>query len=291
MLIIEIIPLSNNLKIFSPMLLKNAFSLFFTIFSLNIVFAQSADETIFKQKMTLPKGETTTQTAMLIAKSFIGKPYKAGTLEGNPKEQLVCNLRDFDCSTFVENVIAMSLISHGGSPTFEKYKKQLTELRYRNGTVQGYASRLHYFKEWIIQAERNNILQDITSKIGGIKQKKSLNFMTSNRELYPNLKDESSYLAIKDYQKQINEFDFYYIPKWKIEKVENQIQEGDIIAITSNVDGLDFNHEGFAIRQNGRVYLLHASYEQKKIIISKELLVDYLNRIHKHSGISVLRLL
>lgn len=273
------------------MLLKNAFSLFSTIFVLNTVFAQSADETVFLQKMKLPKGETKAQIAITIAKSFIGQPYKAGTLEGNSKEQLVCNLRDFDCSTFVENVIAMSLISHAGSPTFEKYKKQLTELRYRNGTVQGYASRLHYFKEWIIQAERNNILQDITSKIGGLKQKKNLNFMTSNRELYPNLKDENSYLAIKDYQKQINEFDFYYIPKWKIEKVENQIQDGDIIAITSNVDGLDFNHEGFAIRQNGRIYLLHASYEQKKVIISKELLVDYLNRIHKHSGITVLRLL
>jgi hypothetical protein len=61
--------------------------------------------------------------------------------------------------------------------------------------------------------------------------------------------------------------------------------------ITSNVDGLDFNHEGFAIQKNGRVYLLHASYEQKKVIISTELLVDYLNRINKHSGISVLRLL
>jgi hypothetical protein len=185
----------------------------------------------------------------------------------------------------------MSLISHSSSQTFEKYKKQLTELRYRNSTVQGYASRLHYFKEWIIQAERNNILQDITSKIGGMKQKKSLNFMTSNRELYPNLKDEATYLAIKEHQKQINEFDFYYIPKWKIEKIENQVQDGDIIAITSNVDGLDFNHEGFAIRKNGRVYLLHASYEQKKVIISSELLVDYLNRINKHSGISVLRLL
>lgn len=273
------------------MLLKNILSLFFIVFSFNITVAQSADETIFLQKMKLAKGETKAQTAITIAKSFIGKPYKAGTLEGNSKEQLVCNLRDFDCSTFVENVIAMSLINHAGSPTFEKYKNQLTELRYRNGIVQGYASRLHYFKEWIIQAEQNDVLQDITSKIGGIKQKKNLNFMTSNRELYPNLKDETSYLAIKEYQKKINEFDFYYIPKWKIEKVESQIQDGDIIAITSNVDGLDFNHEGFAIRQNGRVYLLHASYEQKKVIISKELLVDYLNRIHKHSGISVLRLL
>jgi hypothetical protein len=273
------------------MFFKNTLCLFLPIFTLNFVFAQNADETIFLQKMKLPQEETMAKTAIMIAKSFVGKPYKAGTLEVNSKEKLVCNLRDFDCSTFVENVIAMSLISHSGSKSFEKYKNQLTELRYRNSIIQGYASRIHYFKEWIIQAERNNILLDITSKIGGMKQKKSLNFMTSNRELYPNLKDEDTYLAIKEFQKKINESDFYFIPKWKIEKIEAKIQDGDIIAITSNVDGLDFNHEGFAIQKNGRVYLLHASYEQKKVIISSELLVDYLNRINKHSGISVLRLL
>lgn len=269
------------------------FSVLFYFFICFSSFAQSADEVIFTQKMKLTKGDSKAQTAIIIAKSFMGKPYKAGTLEGNTKEQLVCNLRDFDCSTFVESVIAMTLVKYGEKPNYEKYNTQLKNLRYRDGEVNGYASRLHYFREWIIQAEANQIGQDITRNIGGIRQKKSINFMTSNRELYPKLQDDASYLLIKNNQKLINEHDFYYIPKWKLERleVENQIQDGDIIAITSNVDGLDYNHEGFAIRQNGRLYLLHASYELKKIIISKEPLVDYLNRVNKHSGISVFRLL
>ena len=273
-----------------PNFLKLLFSFFIIT---NLVAAQSADEMIFMQKMKLPKGESKAQTTLIIAKSFMGQPYKAATLEGNAKEQLVCNLRDFDCSTFVESITAMTLVKHAEKPSFEKYNAQLKNLRYRAGEINGYASRLHYFREWIIQAETNQLGQDITKKIGGILQKKSINFMTYNRELYPKLKDETSFSEIKNNQKHINEHDFYYIPKWKLEKleIENQIQDGDIIAITSNVDGLDYNHEGFAIRQNGRLHLLHASYELKKVIISKEPLVDYLNRINKHSGISVFRLL
>lgn len=256
-------------------------------------FAQSADEMIFMQKMKLPKGQTKAQTTLTIAKSFMGQPYKAATLEGNSKEQLVCNLRDFDCSTFVESITAMTLVKHSDKPNYESYNTQLQNLRYRNGEINGYASRLHYFREWIIQAEANKIAEDITKNVGGLKQNKKINFMTVSRELYPKLKDENTYLAIKESQKNINNYDFYYIPKWKLEKreVEDKIQDGDIIAITSNLDGLDYNHEGFAIRQNGRLHLLHASIEQKKVIISKEPLVDYLNRVNKHSGISVIRLL
>ncbi|WP_435355134.1 N-acetylmuramoyl-L-alanine amidase-like domain-containing protein [Emticicia sp. SJ17W-69] len=267
---------------------------FFTVILLiitNVVFAQSADEMIFMQKMKLPKSESKAQTALSIAKSFIGQPYKGGTLEVNTKEQLVCNLRDFDCSTFVESVIAMTLIKYHEKPSYEKFNTQLKNLRYRKGEINGYTSRLHYFREWMIQSEENNIGQDITNLIGGQIQKKELNFMTSHRELYPKLKEDEAYLLIAKTQKHLNDYDFYFIPKAKVSKIESQIHDGDIIAITSTIDGLDYNHEGFAITQNGRLHLLHASYDLKKVIISQEPLADYLNRIKKHSGISVFRLI
>ncbi len=261
------------------------------LLTLKTGFSQNADELIFAQKIRLVNETSNAETAINFAKSFIGQPYKAGTLEINSTEQLVCNLKDFDCSTFVESVVALTLTKFSNNSSYENYKNILKSLRYRNNEINGYASRLHYFREWIIQAEVKKIAQDITSQIGGIKQKKSINFMTENRDLYPKLKEENAYLEVKTNQKMLNDFDFFYIPKWKLEKVESQIKDGDIIAITSNVDGLDYNHEGFAIRQNGRIYLLHASYEVKKVIISKEPLVDYLNRVNKHSGISVIRLL
>ncbi|GAB3509534.1 N-acetylmuramoyl-L-alanine amidase-like domain-containing protein [Emticicia fontis] len=261
------------------------------VFSANLLWAQSADELVFKQKMDLTKGETTAQTALTIAQSFIGQPYKAGTLDAPTKEQLVCNLKDFDCWTFVETVSAMAFTKHSTKPTFSAFLNNLKKLRYRDGQINGYASRLHYFKEWAIRAEENKLVQDMTEMIGGIPAEKQINFMTTHRDLYPHLQSKETFSAVVNYENNLNKYDFYYIPKLNVKKLESQIQDGDIIAITSNIEGLDFNHEGFAIRKNGRIHLLHASQEMKKIVISTEPLADYLNRFKKHSGIAVVRLL
>ncbi len=261
------------------------------IFLSRLLWAQSADELVFKQKMDLPKGETTAQSALTIAQSFLGQPYKAGTLDVATKEQLVCNLKDFDCWTFVETVSAMAVTKHSSKPGFASFLNTLKKLRYRDGQINGYASRLHYFKEWAIRAEENKLMQDMTEMIGGMPTGKQINFMTSHRDLYPHLQNNETFSAVENYENHLNKYDFYYIPKANVRKLESQIQDGDIIAITSNIEGLDFNHEGFAIRKNGRIHLLHASQEMKKIVISTEPLSDYLNRFKKHSGIAVVRLL
>ncbi len=43
-----------------------------------------------------------------IGKFFLGTPYVVGTLETKRGEHLVVNLREFDCVTFVENVVALA---------------------------------------------------------------------------------------------------------------------------------------------------------------------------------------
>ncbi len=252
---------------------------------------QTVEEKIYQQKRQLPKGSGTAEMSIILAKSFLGKPYKGGTLEGNEKEKLVCNLQEFDCSTFVENIVALALDRQSKESSFNNYLTILKKLRYEDATVDGYGSRLHYFREWMRQSEANGICQDISSILGGEKQAKKINFMSSNRHLYPSLQEEKAFLKIQAKENTLNKSPYFVIPKSKISLIENDIQDGDIIAIASNVAGLDYNHEGFAHRKNGRIYLLHASYEQKKIIISDETLSEYLQRIKKHAGISVLRLL
>ncbi len=66
--------------------------------------------------------------------------------------------------------------------------------------------------------------------------------------------------------------------------------EGDILGITTNIDGLDYAHNGLAIHQNGRIYMLHASSDFKKVMITQEPLSDYLMQMKHMTGISVLRL-
>ena len=38
---------------------------------------------------------------------FLDTPYKGGTLDGEGVEELVVNLREMDCVTFVDNVLAL----------------------------------------------------------------------------------------------------------------------------------------------------------------------------------------
>ncbi len=247
----------------------------------------SSQQSTFEQTMKRPLGQSKAKTMIAIAQSFVGQPYQAHTLERQP-EGLVCNLTAFDCYTFVESVLALTE-SRYGSKTYLEYQKTLQKLRYRSGQIDGYQSRLHYFGEWIVQAQKNNFIQDITSQIPDSKPlDKQINFMTKHRKLYEPLVNDLVFEYIAQTEKKLSKLTKYHLPKNKIN--EKYINEGDIIGITSTVKGLDFNHEGFAVKQHGRIYLLHASSEFKQIMISKEPLTDYLNKIKKHGGIVVLRL-
>jgi hypothetical protein len=67
------------------------------------------------------------------------------------------------------------------------------------------------------------------------------------------------------------------------------IQEGDLIGLVGKKDHLDFLHTAIAIKKGSQVYLLHASQERKKVVISDQTLTDYLKSHHQFIGISVFR--
>ena len=241
-----------------------------------------------EEKLSLPKKDKLNETVIQIGRSFLGVPYVGGTLEG-PEEKLVCRLDAFDCYTFVENVIAISLAKHSKTPTYNEYTSNLKKLRYRNGIIDGYISRIHYFSDWANNAVKNKYLQDL-SPILGEKVNKKIDFMGKHRSLYPAFAtDNNIYAQVLEMEKKQPEF--YQIPKDKFSTYESAIKDGDIIAFTSTIAGLDVNHEGIALWKNGKLHFMHASLEKKKVIISEETLNDYLMRIKKDAGVMVLRVL
>lgn len=246
------------------------------------------NQAIFSEKMQLEKGGTKAATAIIIAKSFVGNPYVAHTLEQTP-EKLVCNLAEFDCYTFVESVLAMTLARHH-QKSYLEFQTGLRQMRYRDGKLDGYGSRLHYFLEWNRQGQKMGWYSDVTEQLGGTKTQPVINFMAVHRSLYPALEDEKVFQEIQKSEKKLSEDSWYFLPKSKVTEIESDLQEGDIVGITSGIAGLDFNHEGFIVKKVNRAYLLHASSDAKKVIISPEPLADYLQKIKKHSGIVVLRI-
>ncbi len=228
-----------------------------------------------------------------VGKTFLGLGYEAFTLEKGEKEQLVIHLSGLDCYTFFESSLVFARCIKKGKTTFEDYQKEITNIRYRNGVINEYPSRLHYASDWLYDNDKRGNVKDITKEIGGMKFNKKINFMSTHSDLYKQLKNNPKFLEdIKATEDSINNRDYYYIPENFIECVEDKIQNGDIILITASMEGLDISHTGIAIKMDdGRIHFMHAPLRGKKIQITEKPLADYIKGIDRHTGIMVARVL
>ncbi len=274
-------------------------SFFFAIFFFSSAGFNNLDdyeEKLVKKKLASfdesLKNESIDKIIEKVGLSFLGTEYVAGTLDEDiHSEKLVIKISGLDCVTFVENTLAMARTIQSGSPTLENFKDELQTIRYRDGRIDGYTSRLHYFSDWIYDNEKKGIVQDITKKIGGVMYNKTINFMSSHKDSYKQLclDDGESISKIKNIEKKINNRDLYYIPKNSVDKYYDELKTGDIIATTTDIKGLDVTHTGFIFKKKGKTYFLHASLNAKEVILSKEELKAYLKSDKKKTGIMVAR--
>ena len=226
-----------------------------------------------------------------IGKSFIGTNYLAHGLEKDGDEQLVINLLGLDCTTFLENSVVLARCIKKGKTSFEDYMNELQLIRYRDGVIDQYPSRLHYFSDWIFDNSKKGIVRDVTEEIGGEKIKFKINFMSTHPESYKQLKDNPDFIPIiKEQEKEISCREYYFIPKDNLAAKEDSIQNGDLIAITTTVEGLDIGHVGIAVKMDdGRIHLMHAPTVNTQVHITDQPLSDYLMKYKRHSGVIVLR--
>jgi hypothetical protein len=221
--------------------------------------------------------------------SFVGTPYVAHTLEAPGPEHLVVNLQGLDCTTFVENVLALSRCIKLKQTAFEAFTRQLQLIRYRSGIIEGYPSRLHYFVDWIGDNERKEIVRDITGELGGIPLVKTIDFMSAHRQSYPKLSERSAVDAIRAAEIRVSSAVHTYVPKARVAGIQDKLRSGDIIAITTSIPGLDVSHTGLVAVREGKPYYLHAPLSGGAVQLSKGSLADYLAGAGKQTGIIVAR--
>ena len=83
----------------------------------------------------------------------------------------------------------------------------------------------------------------------------------------------------------------YWLPKNELpENGLPWIMNGDIIAITTKLPGLDIAHVGIANYVNGKLHLLHASSTLGKVVVSSKPLTHMLNNNKSWTGIRVVRM-
>lgn len=275
------------------------FFLFFVLFS-NVIKGQNviynkSDSLIYEDYIkTFSKDEKKPFSELIIstAKYFLEKPYVASTLEVSDNETLVVNLRELDCTTFVENCIALSGIIKFGRSSLDDYSALLTYIRYRGGEIDGYTSRLHYTSDWAYENEEKGILKNISGEIGGQTILKTINFMSTHPQSYKHLKDNKENIAkIKEIEDSINSRKAYIVvPTSAIPASSKDIQNGDIVAFATSADGLDYSHVGIAYWENEQLHFIHASSRMKKVVIEQKTLFEYCKDSKSCTGISIFRI-
>ncbi len=114
--------------------------------------------------------------------------------------------------------------------------------------------------------------------------------MSSHTGSYKQLSDKTNLDNIITAEEAINSRNLYYIPKNKIHSVYDSLQNGDIIATTTKIEGLDVTHTGYVYKgDDGGTYFMHASSIKKQVIISNDQLEEYISQDPKKTGIMVAR--
>ena len=229
---------------------------------------------------------------MLVARSgklFLDIPYAAHTLE-REEEVLVVNLREVDCTTYAEYCLAIARTARGEAPSFDRFLDELLGIRYRDGKLDGYPSRLHYFCDWIRNNAEKGVVTECAADLGGIPLEKTINFMSTHPQSYACLEQDPLMVdRIREQEQAINRREMVYIPETMLEAVEGELEEGDIVGITTDIEGLAVMHVGILVRAGGRIHLMHASSAAGRVVISEEPLTGYLNNSERATGIMVAR--
>ena len=233
----------------------------------------------------LPFAELMTRVAL----EMLDSPYEAGTIEDPVYENCKIHFTGFDCVTFYETVLCIARTIKYEEYSIYKLIEEIEYTRYRGGNRDGYASRLHYTSEWILNNEQKGVVKDITAELGANKHVGEVFFMSKNPDKYAALEMHPDLVPeIEAAEKFINANKRLYLPKEKIASVYDELRDCDIVCFATSIAGLDYAHTGFVhFDEDGNCHLMHASTKHGVIIDTD--LAEYAQGIKHFIGISVVR--
>jgi hypothetical protein len=240
-----------------------------------------------------------TRAGTRVGEFAIGSPYEAFALEayiksgGDPsrKEPLTLSLMRFDCVSLVESCLAVARAADDGAAvSWDGFAREMERMRYRGGNRGSYATRLHYFSEWIADGARRGLVRDLGPELGGVNDTRPLRFMTEHRASYPALAHDGVFRQIVEMERSLDALPRGMIPTARIPEVSAGIESGDVLAFATAIPGLDVTHAAFAYRDSaGTLRVLHAPLSGGAVEISRLTLPDYVAAIRRSTGILVAR--
>jgi hypothetical protein len=236
----------------------------------------------------LPIGERIGAIGMALRQT----PYVASTLElYDDREVCSVDFRGLDCVTFFELALALARMLKRGERTPDALLAEVGFLRYRGGRLTDYESRLHYLSDWFFDNQTKRVVRQISPELPGAERfTKRVDFMSRHPDAYRQLKASPDQLAkIAQREAEINARATFYLPREKVSGAQRLLMTGDIVGVTTTIEGLDCAHSGVCYRDEAGVpRLLHASTTRNAVILDADL-ATYVASVRTHSGIMVAR--
>jgi hypothetical protein len=224
------------------------------------------------------ENSVSSKNPMLIGQFFKGVPYLSNRLSKSNPEKIYYSFSDFDCVTYVENVLAL-YYSEGVNT---KFIENLIKIRY-NDTIS-YENRNHYLTKGLQKMVALNILSPINNQFNSKSIQKNINYLS--KHVGSNTINMDKLLNI---EKSISFKNINYFDSTKYLEIIDLIKNGDVIAFVSSRNDLDFQHVGFVSTKNNKNYILHASQEKKVVCISNVTIEQYIFRNKKIIGFQIYR--
>lgn len=239
------------------------------------------------------------RAAVRVGRLAAGTPYQPGALEaylregGSPRarEPLALALTHFDCVTLVESCLAVARTAPGTrAPAWDRFGHEIERMRYRGGQRGAYATRLHYFSEWIADGASRGLVRDLGAELGGIGDDRPLRFMTEHRASYPALADDTVLAEVAAIERGLDGRPRRVVPADRIASVADGIETGDVLAFATAIPGLDVTHSALACRtDDGVLRVLHAPLSGGVVEVTRSTLPEYVAAIRRSTGILVAR--
>ncbi|HVN67127.1 MAG TPA: N-acetylmuramoyl-L-alanine amidase-like domain-containing protein, partial [Candidatus Sulfotelmatobacter sp.] len=249
------------------------------------------------------KGDKTSERAIQVSGKLLGRPFEYGPCGegrgGDFDQRPISTFEKFDCTTFVEAVLALSNVTHRKSQAqaYADFLAALRGLKYRGGKVC-YASRNHFPEtDWLPNAQKKGYLTDITAALDPAAGTREI--LISKKNWYENktkadiFRPDLTGRELEEKFKQMKELAgsmpragekaaLKYIPLKRCFDPGTQKKFPDIVLFnTIKAENTKIkvptavSHQGFIIRKtDGQLYVRHAA----AAAVTKDVLfVDYLN--------------
>lgn len=259
------------------------------------------------------KAETSTTARLdLISKIFVGLPYGAGGPlgegpEGRYDQDPLYRFDTFDCTTYVETIMALAL-----ARDVNEFEEHLDKIRYENGEID-YLKRNHFTDlQWIPFNIENGYMTEINSVVTNqIKIAEAVinfpNWLRSLKisEIKVPLATQSERQALleelhalsSNYVSSIARVNYLEINMLvKKPLLLNKIPTGTIVNfVRPNWDLTDLagthqniSHQGFLFKKGNTVYLRHASTTGKVMEVP---FIQYLKKFENHATMKGIHLM